>query len=70
MSGFSLDDNPGDYVMARAKAAGIPLAEVCRRSGVAWSTVWRWQKGKISPSLSTLQRVTDVLDAIDREANQ
>lgn len=52
------------------KRAGVPLAEVCRRSGVHATTWQRWRKRaagdltQSSPSVATWKKVDDVLNAV------
>lgn len=44
-----------------AERAGIPIAEVCRRAGVASSIFSRWKSGKTEPNLENYRRIRDVV---------
>ena len=42
-----------------AQRMGIPMAEVCRRAGVAPSIFSRWKAGKTEPNLDNYRRIRD-----------
>lgn len=46
-------------IEARAGLAGISMAEVCRRAGVAQSTFTRWKAGKTEPTLDIYRKLRD-----------
>lgn len=55
-------------VEARAKAAGLPIAELCRRAGVHPTTFSRWKLSEKNPepvgiTFSTLAKIEAVLAA-------
>jgi predicted transcriptional regulator len=47
-----------------AQRAGIPIAEVCRRAGVAPSIFSRWKAGKTEPNLDNYRRIRDAVTAV------
>lgn len=57
----------------RAKAARVPLAELCRRAGIHPTTFFRWKKGPKNPdpvganfhSVEALWRELDNIEAED-----
>lgn len=61
-----------DAVVARARRLNISMAALCERSGVEYSTLWRWRKGIVAePHPARVTRATEALhatlDAIKRE---
>jgi transcriptional regulator with XRE-family HTH domain len=46
-------------IEAEAAAAGLSMAEVCRRAGVAQSTFTRWKSGKTEPTLDVYRKLRD-----------
>lgn len=50
----------------RAFAARVSMTELCKRAGVASSTITRWRKGK-KPWAATLIKLDHAIDAIERE---
>jgi predicted transcriptional regulator len=61
--------NPIDIVddlTQRARRAGLSMAEVCRRAGIAESTPSRWKAGTFEPRLSVLRKVEDVIAAEEK----
>lgn len=48
-------------VEAKAKDAGLSIADVCKRAGIAQSTFSRWKAGKTAPTLTIYQRIEAVL---------
>tara|TARA_R110002126_G_scaffold2345_11_gene13523 strand:+ start:439 stop:726 length:288 start_codon:yes stop_codon:yes gene_type:complete len=44
-------------IEAHATAAGLSMAEVCRRAQVATSTFSRWKSGKTEPTLDVYRRL-------------
>lgn len=55
---------PAD-IETRAQAAGLSIADVCKRADIALSTFYRWKAGKTAPTLTICQRL---LDATKKEA--
>jgi transcriptional regulator with XRE-family HTH domain len=53
---------PSD-IEAAAKKAGLSMAEVCRRAGVAQSTFNRWKNGTTQPTLGIYQRLCGAVAA-------
>ena len=52
-------------IEAEAKAAGLTLAQLCRKAGIAQSTCWRWRQGTTEPRLDVVRRL---LHAVDESA--
>lgn len=48
-------------VEAKAKVAGLSIADVCKRAGIAQSTFSRWKAGKTAPTLTIYQRIEAAL---------
>lgn len=48
-------------IEAEASAAGLSMAEVCRRAGIAQSTFARWKAGKTEPTLDVCRKLRDVV---------
>lgn len=46
-------------IESRAKAAGLSVADACKRAGIALSTFYRWKAGKTVPSIDVYQRLSD-----------
>lgn len=46
-----------------AHRAGMTMADVCRRAGVAPSTFSRWKCGSTSPTLEIVRRLMDATHA-------
>lgn len=59
----------------RAKAARIPIAQLCRRAGIHPTTFFKWRKGPKNPdpvganfhSIEALYRELDKIEAEDRQ---
>jgi transcriptional regulator with XRE-family HTH domain len=51
--------SPGD-IEARARSAGLSMAEVCRRADIAQSTFQRWKTGETEPNLAVYRRLVEV----------
>lgn len=59
----------------RAKAARVPIAQLCRRAGIHPVTFFKWRKGPKNPdpvganfhSIEALYRELDKIDAEDAE---
>ncbi len=48
-----------------------PMSELIRESGVARSTLWRWDQGIHQPNVATLQRIQEAVQRIqNRRRNQ
>jgi transcriptional regulator with XRE-family HTH domain len=47
-----------------AKKAGMTMAEVCRRAGVAKSTFTRWKNGSTEPTLDVYRRLRDAAASV------
>ena len=57
---------PKDYlksVFDRLAASGLSDAELCRRAGLAQTTLMRIRSGEMSPTIRTLERIEDALSA-------
>lgn len=55
---------------ARAKAAGLPIAEVCKRAGVHPTTFSRWKVTDRNPvpkgaSLAKVERIARVISEVE-----
>jgi len=44
-------------IEAAAARAGLRMAEVCRRAGIAPSTFSRWKSGQTMPSIDVYERL-------------
>lgn len=55
-----------DGMERRAEALGLSMCEVCRRSGVAHTTYYRWRLGQTLPSMRILQRLDSGLAESER----
>lgn len=55
-------------VEAKAKDAGLSIADVCKRAGIAQSTFSRWKAGRTSPTLTIYQRIEAVLSPVTEAA--
>lgn len=47
----------------RARTAGLSMAEVCRRAGIAQSTFSRWKSGTTEPTLDVYRRLCEAVEA-------
>lgn len=52
----------------RAFRARVSLSKVCKRAGVAPSTISRWRAGDCEPEDETLKRLNSALDELEAEA--
>lgn len=55
-----------DELAARARASGITMKELCRRTKTAQSTPSRWKAGA-EPKPSTVRRMEEELERIEAE---
>lgn len=46
-------------IEARARAAGITIADACKLAEIAFSTFYRWKTGKTNPSVEVYRRLCD-----------
>ena len=46
-----------EQIEAAADAAGLSIAEVCRRAGIAQSTFGRWKAGRTEPTMAVYRRI-------------
>ena len=53
----------GTAIRSTRLQAGLTQAELAHRIGVTQSVVARWERGAVEPRLSTLERISDALDA-------
>jgi transcriptional regulator with XRE-family HTH domain len=53
-------------IEALAWRAGLSMAEVCRRAGIAQSTFTRWKAGRTEPTLDAYRRLFEVVKPDDR----
>ena len=51
-----------DSLDSRAKAAGLSMAEICRRAGIAQSTPARWRNGTFLPTIRTITKIDGILE--------
>lgn len=49
-----------------AKMQHITVAELCRRAGVANSTLTRWKMGKTNPNYATVERFKAALAEVEK----
>lgn len=49
------------WVRDAAEAKGLTLAALCRRADLDTATFYRWESGKGTPTLGTIQRLLDAL---------
>lgn len=49
-------------IEARAKEAGLSMATLCERAGIALSTFYRWKAGTTSPSVAIYQRLCEAME--------
>ena len=52
-------------IVDRAKAANIPLPELCKRAGVALSTVNRWRSGANGATLNKMNALLHVIAEVE-----
>jgi len=52
-------------LLRRRRAAGLSQVELARRAGVRAETINRIEKGKHSPSVETVERITQALEAAE-----
>jgi transcriptional regulator with XRE-family HTH domain len=58
-------------VKARATAAHMTIRQLMLHAGLPESTFWRWETGKVDkPHPVTVQKISDALDAIEKERAQ
>lgn len=60
-------ESPAAALMRRAQDAGVPMSDICARSGVATSTPSRWNSGEFEPKMKTIRRMEEALSAIIAE---
>ncbi len=51
-----------DGVLLRVKQSGLSNSEICRRAGIAWTTLARMKSGEQSPTIRTVDKIERVLD--------
>jgi transcriptional regulator with XRE-family HTH domain len=52
----------GDWIVRRRKARGWTRAELARRLGVAWQTLWQWETGRRIPRAESEARLVRELE--------
>lgn len=57
-----------EQIEASAAAAGISMAEVCRRAGIAQSTFGRWKNGRTEPTMAVYRRICAAVAAQPEES--
>ena len=57
-------DRASHRVLREREAAGLSIRELAERAGVAASTVWRIEAGRLDPTMSTLTRLLEASAAI------
>lgn len=55
---------PGE-IERLARQAGVPIAEVCRRAGIAISIFARWKAGKTEPNMVNYRRIRDTVLSLE-----
>ena len=54
-------------VRERATKAHMTIEALMRKASVERSTFWRWENGKGKPHGVTVQKITDALEAAERD---
>jgi transcriptional regulator with XRE-family HTH domain len=54
-----MSENPGGIVAAAREQAGLTQGELARRAGTSQSAIARLERGQVSPSLATVQRLAN-----------
>jgi transcriptional regulator with XRE-family HTH domain len=49
-------------LLAQARALGLSDHDICRLADVTYTTLWRWERSKYTPSLSKFVRLQKALD--------
>lgn len=49
-------------IEAKAKEKRLSLSKICERAGIARSTYQRWKQGISDPSITSINRIYDVLE--------
>lgn len=65
-----MNDLTPETVKARATAAHMTIRQLMVHAGMPESTFWRWETGKTNPHPVTVQKISDALDAIEKERAQ
>lgn len=55
-------------IEARARRVGLGIPELCRLTGIAPSTFYRWKAGDTTPRLDVCQRLLDAIAAVKKAA--
>ena len=61
------DPDPVEPLFARAMAAGVSMAAICERAGVARSTPSRWRQDRNGANLATVRKLNSALSEIVAE---
>lgn len=64
---FMEQADPLDTLFARAKQHRVPMAEICRRAGIAPTTPSRWKKGRNGATLGKINTLADALNDVIAE---
>jgi transcriptional regulator with XRE-family HTH domain len=59
-----MDDLTPQDIERLAAAAGVTIAEVCRRAGVNHALFSRWKNGPTNPTIATYRRLRDAALAL------
>ena len=54
-------------IKAEADRVGLSIAELCRRTGSAPTTFYRWQAGDADPKIGTVRAWMAAIHAVKRE---
>ena len=54
----------------RAAEAGADFPKLCLKSGIDYSTVWRWETGRSKPRMGMLDKIDRELRKLERRAAQ
>ena len=55
-------------IKASVDNAGLSLTDVLAEAKVDNSTWWRWETGKYSPRLATIQKIDDAIAKLSRKS--
>jgi hypothetical protein len=56
-----------DAIEQRVTAAGVNMAEVCRRAEIQHTTWWRWKTGKAQPRKRAWEKLLTTVRGIEEE---
>ena len=57
-----------EHIKSRSYASGVTVADLLAKAGVSGGTLWRWKnQPEVKPHPITLGKVTNALDALEKE---